>query len=171
MMLVWSRTVRAIHWSVALLVAANYFNEEGESWHRYGGYLIAALVLMRLLRGILRKDAAHFSTWPLRPRQIADYLRAWSGGEHPRYLGLNPLGALMAAALWLLLLALAVTGWMMGADAWWGEQWLQDLHAMLANTLLACIAVHILGVVVTSLVQKENLTRAMLTGKKREALK
>lgn len=28
-----------------------------------------------------------------------------------------------------LVLALGLTGYMMGADAYWGEEWLQSLHA------------------------------------------
>ena len=168
MVQVWDRVVRFIHWSVALLVAVNFLNEEGESWHRYGGYLIAGLVLLRLCWGISSKGEAGFSRWPLRLADLAAYLRSIAAGRNRHYLGLNPPGALMAIAIWALLLALGITGWMMGLDAWWGEEWLQELHALLANILLACISAHIIAVVLVSFIQKENLPKSMLTGRKRQ---
>ena len=43
---------------------------------------------------------------------------------------------------------------------------MQELHEVLANTLYALAALHVSGVVFTSWRQRENLIRAMLTGRK-----
>lgn len=46
-------------------------------------------------------------------------------------------------------------------------EWVGDLHEFLGEALIALVALHVAGVVFTSLRQRENLVVAMLTGEKR----
>lgn len=73
----------------------------------------------------------------------------------------------MVLAMLGLLTGIAITGFMMTTDAFWGAQWVEDLHKALANVMLALIALHVAGVLFASLQHGENLIRAMLTGRKR----
>lgn len=165
---VWDRVVRTVHWSVAALVLANFVIESGPR-HRYAGYLAAALVALRLIWGFTSSGYACFSRWWPGIGQIVAYLRATLAGNAPRYIGINPMGASMAVVLWLLIASLGITGWMTGLDAYWGEEWLQDLHVTLAYVLLGCVTIHITSVIVVSVRNRENLAKAMLTGKKRSS--
>ncbi len=87
-------------------------------------------------------------------------------GTEPRHVGHNPLGGLMVLALLLVLGGLGVTGWMMGLDAFWGNELLGNLHADLANLLLVLVGLHLLGVAWESFRHGENLVAAMITGRK-----
>ena len=68
----------------------------------------------------------------------------------------------------VLLLGLSIlagaSGWCTNQDL--GGDWVAELHEGLAATLLALVMVHIGGVVVSSLVHRENLIRAMVSGYK-----
>jgi cytochrome b len=95
------------------------------------------------------------------------YARLVLAGSEPRYLGHNPLGALMALALMGCIGALALTGWLYRTDRFWGDETLERLHEALAWTLLVLIVVHVIGVLVTGLRHRENLVVAMIGGRKR----
>jgi cytochrome b len=87
--------------------------------------------------------------------------------EHPRYLGHNPLGAVMMLALMALVISLGLTGWLQGTDAYFGEEWLQELHEVLANVLLVAAGLHATAALVMSHFERVNLIGAMITGIKR----
>jgi cytochrome b len=48
-----------------------------------------------------------------------------------------------------------------------GGEALEDAHAALAWTLLAVVGIHVAGVVLSSVLHRENLIIAMITGRKR----
>ena len=51
-------------------------------------------------------------------------------------------------------------------SAWPG--WLvEKIHAFFADFMMLLVGVHVLGVLVTSVLHRENLTLAMITGRKR----
>lgn len=163
--LVWSGFVRLSHWLVAAIVLFNLFNDTGPV-HRYAGYVAATVVLLRVIFGLsrARDDVAHLGlpSWGA----LRQHLHELKQHQVQRTLGHNPVGMLMAWLLWTLVLALGLTGWMSQLDAYWGEDWLIDTHEYLAWALQACVLGHWAGVLVMSLLQKENLAKAMVTGRK-----
>jgi O-antigen ligase len=79
-------------------------------------------------------------------------------------LGHNPAGSL---AIFLLLALGIVTGASgLGVYNDWGGGWLEEVHEGAAFAMLGLVCVHIAGVVVSSLLHRENLVRAMVTGRK-----
>lgn len=165
---VWDPLIRGFHWATVILCLLNFFIlEEGSRNHRYVGYGLAALLLIRLLWGLVGSYYARFGQWWPTPTRVRDYLRQLARGRHPYYLGHNPLGALM---IWVLLLSLVgtiATGWLTTWDAFWGEEWMEEAHEVVANTLLAIIVVHAAVVILTDLLTHSDLLRAMVVGKKR----
>lgn len=73
----------------------------------------------------------------------------------------------MMLFLLILILAMGCTGYMMGTDAFFGEEWVEALHGGLAYTLLGCVGLHIAAALLESWRHKENLPAAMIHGYKR----
>ena len=138
-----------------------------QRWHEPIGYAALGIVAARIAWGFLGGRHARFASFVRGPAATAAYAGCVLARREPRYLGHNPLGGWMVLALLACVGALGVTGWLYAAtDMFWGEAWLERLHAMLAWLLLAFIAVHVAGVLFTSLRHRENLVRAMVDGAK-----
>jgi len=165
--MVWDLFVRLFHWSLVVCVILNlWVLEEGEWAHQWTGYTACALVLARVVWGFVGSRHARFRDfWPT-PQRLREHLGALRQGQLPQSRGHNPLGALMMLALMTLVLALGVTGWLQGTDAFWGEAWLEELHEGLANVLLLAAGVHALAALVMGRLEGVNLVRAMVTGRK-----
>ena len=64
------------------------------------------------------------------------------------------------------ILALGLTGWMQGLDAFWGEEWLQDLHEGLGEWLMPMVGLHAAAAIVMGRIERTRLVKAMVTGVK-----
>lgn len=164
--LVWDPIVRITHWSVAALVLWDIYEDSGGPLHRNLGYAAACLVLVRVAWGIAGSGAGNIREWIPGRRSLVAYVKAAVAGHPPRYLGHNPLGAMMMLALWILILSLVVTGWMSRLDRFWGEDGPKDIHAILAYVLLALVCLHVVAAVLMGRLHQENLILAMVTGRK-----
>jgi len=54
-----------------------------------------------------------------------------------------------------------------GTYLFFGVDWVERLHTWSSNLVLILVVVHVLGVLLMCALQKENLVRAMITGRKR----
>ncbi len=165
--LVWDRFVRVFHWTLVSTVLLNYVVlEEGDPPHEWAGYLAAALVLARILWGFVGSRHARFSDFFPTPDRLIRHVQAMRSGHPEHHWGHNPLGALMMLLLMGLVLGLGITGWMQGLDAFWGEEWLQKLHEVMADALLLSAGVHAVAAIVMGRVERTRLIKAMVTGVK-----
>ena len=165
---VWDPVIRLFHWTlVAAFVIAWMTGDEVQRLHEAAGYIIVGLVAARIVWGIVGTSHARFSDFVYRPsavfRHLADALRFRS----KRYLGHNPAGGAMIIALLVMLSLICASGYAMTTDAFWGIAWVKDVHETAVNLTLVLIGLHLVGVGTASLEHRENLVRAMITGRKR----
>jgi cytochrome b len=164
---VWDIGVRAFHWSLATMFASAYLFAEQRSVHRILGYVVAGLIAFRLIWGLAGTKHARFTDFVPGPMRLLRYLRDMASGREARSLGHNPAGGAMIVALLTTISGIAVTGYMIGMDAYFGVAWVETLHKTLVNLALGLIAFHLGGVIFSSFRHRENLVKAMVTGKKR----
>ena len=174
---VWDLPLRLFHWALVIAIAAAYVTaefggSEWAQWHgRIGGFVLALLVF-RVVWGIIGTHHARFRTFVPTPARIAAYLRGeWRGAGH------NPLGALSVLALLLLVAAQVLTGLFSNDDISFAGPWsswidksssdaLTGWHQQLFYLLAGCIGLHVLAILFYLLVRKSNLVTPMITGKR-----
>ncbi len=166
--LVWDAPVRIFHWLLALCFLGAWLTAENDGYemlHYAFGYTAGLLVVFRILWGIIGSRYARFSDFIKGPKTIIHhFVNMIKGRFDETYLGHNPLGAIVMIALMLLTLGTAATGYLCLSEIY-GES-SEELHEGIATVMLAVVGLHIAAAVVMSFMQKENLPRAMVTGRK-----
>ncbi|HEX7025604.1 MAG TPA: cytochrome b/b6 domain-containing protein [Gammaproteobacteria bacterium] len=188
---VWDPLVRIGHWLLVVGFFTAYFTEDHFlTQHVWAGYLVGAVVLFRIFWGFVGPKHARFSDFVVSPRRVFAYVRDLFRKGSQRYLGHNPLGGIMILALlaslivttWSGLVVYAyeenagpLQGWVSTGDAGGrddeafeaAEEFWESLHEFFANFTLLLVVLHIGGVIFSSVKDRENLVKAMFTGRKR----
>jgi len=165
--LVWDIPTRVFHWLYALAFIVSYlnaFSERLRNYHVALGYILLGLLVFRLVWGFFGTRYAKFNSFVFSPQETFCYFVALCKRNPAHYLGHNPAGSI---AVWLLLVSgifVGVTGVLSLQDE--ASDLVMDMHADATNIMLGIVALHVVGVLVSSITQRENLPRAMLTGTK-----
>lgn len=165
--LIWDLPVRLIHWLMVVCFFGAYLTAEIVELkivHFTLGYTLAALIAVRIALGFFGTTHARFSNFVRHPKAAIHYLQSMIRREPTTDVGHNPAGALAILALLSFGLLVTLTGWLTLHEI--VGEWAEEVHEVLANIMLGIVIVHIVAVVVGSFLHRENLVRAMITGKK-----
>lgn len=167
---VWDPLVRIGHWLLVAGVIAAWLTRRGwGTLHELVGYGVLAVVGVRAIWGFVGPQYARFTGFVKGPGEALRYAGQLLRRREPRHIGHNPLGGWMIVALLLTTAATGASGWLYTTDRFWGVEWVETLHATLADLLLVLAALHVAGVLVASIRHRENLVAAMIHGRKRAA--
>ena len=185
---VWDPFVRIFHWLLATVVLVDWFMDEPLWIHTWLGYLAAGLVILRIVWGFIGPENAQFINFVRGPRLVLEYLAGLVRFSSRRYLGHSPAGGAMIVALLVMTSATIVTGMAnLAEDRGEGplagaiskverpiipgqrrpRLLMKQVHETVANITLVLVVLHVLGVALGSFAHRENLVRAMITGRKR----
>lgn len=165
--LIWDLPTRVFHWLLAASFVGAFLTAESERLrdvHVTLGYTMLGLVAFRLLWGVIGTRYARFSSFAFGAGSVLGYLKSFFARSPRHYLGHNPAGSWAIYTLLVLAVAAGLTGYATYNGI--GGDWLEELHEGVANTLLAVVFVHVAGVLLSSLVHRENLVRSMINGLK-----
>jgi cytochrome b len=182
---VWDLPTRLFHWTLVLTFTSAYLTAEFHLGflHTFIGYFLCLLLVVRIFLGFAGNQYARFKSFMFSPRETLSYLRGMLHNNPQPYLGHNPAGALMVFGVLVLLALIMLTGLFTLATIDFEGPLLflanyvddetsyavRHLHGWLIDIALVIIPLHLLGVLAGSIQHKENLVRAMITGKKKHA--
>lgn len=165
--LVWDLPTRLFHWLMAASFAGAWLTAESErlrSLHVVLGYTLLGLIAFRIVWGFLGSRYARFASFVTGPVPAIRYLKSLLGAKPEHHVGHNPAGGYAVLALLGLGALAGVSGWLSFDNP--GAHWLEEFHEGAAAAMLGLVMLHVGAVVLTGLVHRENLVRAMITGRK-----
>jgi cytochrome b len=174
---VWDLFVRLFHWTLVVGFTVAYFTEDPLIVHVWAGYVVGALIVARVVWGLIGPRYARFSDFVYGPVATLRYVRDLILLRSPRYLGHSPGGGAMVMLLIAFLAATVLTGLLVyGGEQQAGPlagmlskdtgEAIEEVHDVVANITLALVIAHIAAVALASFVHRENLVGAMITGYK-----
>ncbi|MFO1351436.1 MAG: cytochrome b/b6 domain-containing protein [Gammaproteobacteria bacterium] len=165
--LVWDAPTRLFHWLFAASFAGAFLTSESERYrdmHILFGYTFLGLIAFRLAWGVMGSRYARFGSFAFGPARLFAYVKSLLSVNPMHFVGHNPVGGWAVFALLALGALTGASGYAVYGEL--GGDGLEELHEGAANAMLALVVVHILGVMASSVLHRENLPWAMLTGYK-----
>lgn len=179
---VWDLPTRLFHWllaaSVVGLVLTGQIGGNWMEWHFRLGLFTGALLLFRLVWGVVGGRWSRFASFVRSPATVLRYLRGQTAPDEHLDVGHNPLGALSVLALLGGLSVQVLTGLVAddeianvgplnhlvsGAQASLATAWHTELGKLL---LIVLVVLHIGAIAFYLHARKVNLVRPMLHGDK-----
>jgi cytochrome b len=177
---VWDLPTRLFHWLLAAcvvgLVITGHIGGGLIDWHARLGYCVLALLLFRLVWGLVGGYWSRFASFLYAPSHVVAYVR---GRSHPDHLiGHNPLGAASVFAMLLLLVAQVATGLVSDDEI----SFTGPLNRFVASSkglaatwyhknvgqwiIVGLVVLHVAAIVYYRVRKQDNLVRPMVIGDK-----
>ncbi|BDM63646.1 cytochrome b561 [Shewanella sp. NFH-SH190041] len=177
---VWDIPTRIFHWLMVVLLALLWWSaEQGEmEWHMISAYVLAGLLLFRIIWGVWGSQTARFTDFVVSPANVWRYTKTLPRQGIIPHHGHNPLGGYMVIVLLLVMTTQFTTGLFATDDiftegplyAWVSSDTsaiLTWLHKNNFNLILFLASVHVLAVLV-HVGKGDKLLPAMVTGYRRD---
>lgn len=176
---IWDGATRLFHWALVLNIFAAWYTIDNNmiEWHEISGHCLIALLLFRLCWGFIGSSTARFKHFITNPISACDYLNKSLRLQAHHKVGHNPAGGWMIVVMMLVIGFQLISGLLSNNDLGFSgalsdsvtkeiSDLLTQLHALNFNVLVAIIWLHVVAVFFYVLVKKDNLIKAMFTGKK-----
>lgn len=181
---IWDPALRAFHWALAATVTAGWllghFGPLQMTLHFWMGYAVAALLLFRLVWGLVGPRNARFASFVTGPGAVLRYLRTLPARTAAHVTGHNPLGGWSVVAMLVVLAAQVFTGLTMDPEdyintgplaEYFSSDWngrALSLHHLLGNVLLLLVALHVAAILYYRIWKRQDLVTPMITGRARD---
>jgi cytochrome b len=179
---IWDLPTRLFHWVLVLSVAGLFVTGktggDAMTWHGRLGYAVLALLLFRLLWGLIGGRWSRFVSFVPTPGRVLRYLRGQATPQDTA--GHNPLGAFSVLAMLLVLAVQACSGLFADDDIAFSGPLAGSVSGAVVKAvtryhksvgqwlLIALVSLHVLSIIVYAL-RGKNLLWPMIVGDKRLA--
>ncbi|MFN4119905.1 cytochrome b/b6 domain-containing protein [Acidovorax sp.] len=177
---IWDLPTRVFHWALAAsvigLVVTAKVGGNAMEWHFRLGYLVLALLVFRIVWGVIGGRWSRFAAFLYSPARLLRYLRGMPHADDA--IGHSPLGALSVFTLLAVLVAQVATGLLSDDEiAFAGPLTRFVSNAVVGQAtgyhkeigqylVLGLVGLHVVAVLFYVLVRRQRLVRPMLHGDK-----
>ncbi len=177
---IWDIGTRLFHWALVICVAAAWglgkFGPDIMTLHFYFGYAVIALLIFRVVWGLVGPAPVRFASFLYGPGTTLRYLRTLGSRKPSYWPGHNPLGALSVFVILAALIVQAGTGLFADPDDFInvgplagylsseGNRTATFIHNRAALLILVLVILHIVAIAYYKRVKGENLVTPMITG-------
>ncbi|GLK62782.1 cytochrome B [Paracoccus kondratievae] len=178
----WDPLLRGFHWLLAFFVIAAWclgqFGPAKMTLHFWCGYVVAGLLIFRLVWGFVGPPPARFAHFVRGPGAVARYMRSMFLPEPSHWPGHNPLGALSVIVMLAVLAAQVTTGLISDPDDYINVGPLASYvssatrskavgwHNLGASIILILVLLHVAAVLFYRFWKREDLVSPMINGRK-----
>ncbi|WP_412851351.1 cytochrome b/b6 domain-containing protein [Ectothiorhodospira shaposhnikovii] len=178
---IWDLPTRLFHWSLVILLFGLWYTSRDVMtlhWHMWLGYALIALLLFRILWGVMGTRSVRFSDFLAGPVTVFQYFKGLFTGDGHRHPGHNPMGGWAVMIMLGLLMFQSFTG-LFANDQIFNRgpfarmvssstsDWLTGLHKLNFDLILIMVGIHVTAVLLYWLLKRDNLILPMITGRKR----
>ena len=179
---IWDPALRIFHWVLAAAVLTSWgLGEYGPNimtLHFWCGYLIIALLVFRLVWGVVGPRPARFASFVAGPVTTIRYLGHFLSAKPSHWPGHSPMGGWAVVAILCLLAAQVTTGLLADPEDFVnvgplahlvdaaGNRQASAWHEIGASLILGFVVVHLAVMAWYRLRKGEDLIKPMLTGRK-----
>ena len=167
--LVWDIPTRLFHVFLAAgvlcaFLIAQFAGEHSRlfPYHALLGLVLAGMVLFRIVWGFFGTRYARFGSFLFGPTAVIAYMGSLFNSRGRRHVGHNPGSSYAIFLILGLVLVLAASGMLMPG----GNDVAKEIHWIVAYAIIAVASIHVLGVIVHTVFQRENIIGSMVSGTK-----
>ena len=130
--------------------------------HGIIGLAIGLMVIIRIIYGFIGSEYSRFNNFLYNPVAVVRYLWSILRGKAAKHIGHTPGSAYPIFAMLALSLGIVVSGVLIAL----GNKDVKYMHKFLVNLMLYVVIIHVLGVIVHIIQQRENIIASMIHGYK-----
>ena len=167
--LIWDLPTRIFHWllvlafiAIAVIVFVLGDDSSFFPYHALLGIVVILMVALRILWGFIGTHHARFSSFTYSLHSVVAYLKTALHGKGHLYAGHNPGSSWAIFAMIIFFFGLAVTGFLLGRRV----ESVKEIHEYLAWGMLVTAVIHIAGILLHTIRNRENISASMIHGYK-----
>ena len=151
---IWTLPTRIFHWLLAIGFTIAYILGDFDNirnLHIAFGSLVGALIIFRLLFGLLGPTYSNFKDFPIGLKNLKEFIKTYFS-KSKIYAGHNPIASVIMLLILIVGLICGISGFFLYAtennlvSIGINEDFLKESHEVVANLFLILVGLHLLGI-------------------------
>lgn len=151
---VWTISIRIFHWFLAIGFTVAYIlgdYDKYENLHFAFGLFVGTLILFRVMYGFFGNRYSNFKDFPISIKNQISFIAGFFKKDKT-YIGHNPVASIVMLGIFIVGLLCSISGFTLYSvenpsflNINFNEDFLEEVHEILANSFLILVVIHLIG--------------------------